>query len=78
MAAQRRGRRRGQHCANCHGIEGQGGLGPAFTGGRMVWVHPDIDDQIDVIREGRGEMPPFDRVLSDEELRAVAEHERSL
>jgi mono/diheme cytochrome c family protein len=44
----------------------------------MVWVHPDIDDQIDVIREGRGEMPPFDRVLSDEELRAVAEHERSL
>lgn len=67
-----------QHCANCHGIDGQGGIGPPFAGGRMADVYPDIEDQIDVIREGRNQMPPFDGVLTEDEMRAVAEHERAL
>lgn len=70
-----------QHCANCHAIDGSGAIGPQVNDGRVVRRFPDIDDQIAVITDGvpnTPAMPPFDDVLSDAEIRAVAEYERSL
>ncbi len=63
-------------CAGCHGDEGQGVVGPALGGGEVAQRFPDIADQIAVIASGRGLMPGFDHILSDEEVRAVAEYER--
>lgn len=67
-----------QHCANCHGLDGSGGIGPQLNDGVVVERYPDIEDQIDVIVEGRNAMPPFDDALSDEEIRAIATYERTL
>jgi len=33
-------------CSSCHGANGQGGAGPAFTGGAVVATFPSCEDQI--------------------------------
>ena len=65
-------------CSSCHGDDGGGGLGPQLSGGKMKARFPDIADQIKVITDGRGGMPGFEGKLTDEQIRAVAEYERSL
>jgi mono/diheme cytochrome c family protein len=65
-----------QHCGTCHGLRGEGQLGPQIGGGAVADAFPDIDDQIAVITEGRGGMPPFGQSLSDAEIRAIAEYTR--
>lgn len=69
-----------QSCANCHAIDGSGAIGPKLSDGRVVRRYPDIADQIEVITNGRPDtgMPPFGQELSAEQIRAVAEYERSL
>jgi mono/diheme cytochrome c family protein len=70
---------------------GSGAWAPALTGGRSVVQFPDVDDQVDfVIRGsklaeaygvnglGRGWMPGFGQVLSDEDIRLIVAFERSL
>jgi mono/diheme cytochrome c family protein len=64
------------HCARCHGAEGEGGRGPTLAGGAVVEEYPEVEDQLDVVREGRGTMPAFGRRLSAEELRAVVDYTR--
>jgi mono/diheme cytochrome c family protein len=64
------------HCSTCHGLQGEGQLGPQIGDGAVADAYPDIDDQIEVITNGRGEMPPFGQSLSDEEIRAIAEYTR--
>jgi len=68
----------GNRCSSCHGSDAGGGLGPQLSKGRVVARFPDIADQIAVITNGRGGMPGFKAQLSAEEIRAVAEYERSL
>jgi mono/diheme cytochrome c family protein len=63
-------------CATCHGVDGRGGIGPALADGRVVERFPDIDDQIELVRSGRGLMPAWGDRLSDVEIRAVVEYER--
>jgi mono/diheme cytochrome c family protein len=65
-------------CSSCHGSDAGGGLGPQLSQGHVVARFPDIADQIKVITNGRGGMPGFKAQLSAEEIRAVAEYERSL
>lgn len=65
-------------CSSCHGSDGGGSLGPQLSKGRVVERFPNIEDQIKVITDGRGGMPGFGSRLSEEEIRAVAEYERSL
>lgn len=69
-----------QSCANCHAIDGAGAIGPKLADGRVVRRYPDIADHIEVIENGRPDagMPPFGDELSDEQIRAVAEYERTL
>lgn len=69
-----------QHCANCHAIDGAGAIGPQLSDGRVAERFPDIDDEVAVIITGRADlgMPPFGQTLTEEQIRAVAEHTRGL
>jgi mono/diheme cytochrome c family protein len=65
-------------CAGCHGPDGGGRSGPQLSEGSVVEAFPDIEDQIDVVTDGRGGMPSFGSRLSPEEIRAVVEYSRTL
>lgn len=69
-----------QHCANCHAIDGAGAIGPQLGDGRVVERFPDVDDEVAVITAGRADlgMPPFGQTLTEEQIRAVAQHTRGL
>jgi len=73
-------------CALCHGAKGNGD-GPAAAGlNPKPRAHTDkaymstlTDDQIvAVIRNGKGTMPAWGKILSEEEVQAVAKHVREL
>lgn len=42
-------------CASCHGANGGGGLGYAFSGGEVLETFPHIEDQIRYVYWGTGE-----------------------
>ena len=65
-----------RHCSACHGADGQGAIGPQLGDGAVVAAYPDIDDQIEVITNGRGQMPSFGDSLSPDDIRDIAEYER--
>src|SRR5438552_10082182 len=75
-----------QRCALCHGPTGHGD-GPAaaslnpkprnHTDGSYMNNRTD-DQMLEVIRNGKGAMPAWGKVLSDEEIHAVLKHVRSL
>jgi len=75
-----------QRCALCHGAEGKGD-GPAaaslnpkprnHTDGSYMNARTN-EDLLGVIREGKGAMPAWKSVLSEEEIQAVLQHVRSL
>jgi len=67
-----------QNCAGCHGADGSGISGPPLDDGIVVTNFPDIQDQIDVVTNGRGPMPSFGDRLSAEEIQAVVEYTRTL
>lgn len=80
-----------QLCVACHGVTGAGGTGPAMRGGSTEAQFPNIDDHIAFVRQGSqagqtygvsgvgtGAMPPWQGTLTDEQIRAVVEYERSL
>jgi mono/diheme cytochrome c family protein len=64
------------YCLTCHGVDGQGGVGPQLAG-VVVEKYPNIDDQIAVVTNGRGGMPSFASTLSPEEIRKVVTYERT-
>lgn len=78
-------------CAVCHGAAGAGGSAPAFGGGTEGQQFPDIEDHIAFVKAGSrpgqpygtsglgtGGMPSWQGRLTEEEIRAVVEYERSL
>jgi len=67
-----------QNCARCHGTAGRGGIGPSFVGTRIQQDFPEVQEQVDFIARGRGLMPSFAGVLSEDDLRAVARYEREV
>ena len=68
-------------CASCHGPGGNGGMGPKLAG-VVANRYPNIEDQMNVIRSGRGSMPAFGgtsaSALSDSDIEAVARYEREV
>lgn len=64
-------------CARCHGGDGGGGAGPKLAG-NVVKRFPDPEQQEAVVRDGRGSMPSFDGVLSDDEISAVVRFTREV
>ena len=47
------------NCAECHGFSGSGGLGPAFTDGKLLRDFADVDAQVAFVKQGKGVMPGF-------------------
>ena len=64
------------YCKTCHGVDGQGFVGPQLAG-LMVTKYPDVDDQIALVTNGTGRMPAFRGSLSPTEIRKVVEYERT-
>lgn len=67
-----------RNCASCHGSSGGGGVGPKLSEGAVVVAYPNIEDQIDLISNGRGRMPGYMGRLSGEEMQAVARYTREI
>lgn len=66
-------------CAGCHDDDGAGTYlnGVSFVGGSMKARYPNIDDEIRVVVQGKGEMSPFEGKLSPDEIKAVVEYTRT-
>ena len=64
-----------QSCAACHGGSGEGGSGPSLEG---VDNRMSREEHIAVVTNGRGRMPGWEGTLSDEEIEAVVDYERSV
>ena len=64
-----------ESCAVCHGGSGEGGTGPSLVG---VDERLTRDEQIRIVRDGRGRMPAWDDELTAEEIEAVVDHQRTV
>jgi cytochrome c oxidase subunit 2 len=58
-------------CAKCHGLAGQGDVGPRLQGNALLDDEQAIEQ---VIREGRGQMPPVGTDWGDRQLNAVIDY----
>jgi mono/diheme cytochrome c family protein len=74
-----------QACAKCHAADGTGGLPMAVNGPRPAdlttvdWQRSRSDAEvISAIRNGRGAMPPFQEILSSQQIDAIAAYVRTL
>jgi len=74
-----------QACAKCHAADGTGGLPMVENGPRPVdlttveWQRSRSDAElVTAIRSGRGAMPPFQDVLTAEQINALATYVRTL
>ena len=62
-------------CATCHGVGGQGGVGPALE--QVEAKYPNIEDQIAIVTNGKGAMPAWRGELTAKEIRKVVEYTRT-
>ena len=58
-------------CAKCHGMNGEGGIGPRIAGSPAL---TDIDTLADIVRNGRRTMPAVGSGWSDEQMKALASY----
>ena len=63
------------NCARCHGADGGGGIGRSLRG---VDQRLTVDEQIDVVYNGRNQMPAFGEKLDDDQLDAVVRYTREV
>lgn len=65
-------------CASCHGVQGQGGRGAQLSDGSVLSTYPTAADQLDVVVNGKGQMPAYGKRLSEEQLAAVVRYTREV
>jgi cytochrome c oxidase subunit 2 len=58
-------------CAKCHGLEGEGGYGPRIAGSELL---DDTEAVEQLLREGRGQMPPVGRDWNETEMQALTDY----
>jgi mono/diheme cytochrome c family protein len=58
-------------CAKCHGLAGEGDVGPRLQGNALLSDNKAIEQ---VIREGRGRMPPVGKDWEDRQLSALIDY----
>ncbi|MFO1538112.1 MAG: c-type cytochrome [Actinomycetota bacterium] len=63
------------NCATCHGVDGQGGVGPRLAG--VAGRYPDVNAQIALVTNGLNRMPAFGGRLDPTEIRTVVEYTRT-
>lgn len=64
------------HCAVCHGANGEGGVGFKLVGGATAKKYPNPKTTRQIVEKGRGAMPGWGSQLSDEEIDAVVRYVR--
>jgi cytochrome c oxidase subunit 2 len=57
-------------CSKCHGPNGEGLIGPAFTAAAVS----DADAVAEVVRNGQGKMPAVGEEWSDEQMKALTDY----
>lgn len=62
-------------CARCHGADGGGGIGRSLRG---VDQRLTVDEQIDVVLNGRNQMPRFSQTLTESDIEAVVRYQREI
>lgn len=65
-----------QLCANCHGNDLNGWVGPAVGAGSNSAAQDD-DFLVLTVTRGRGPMPSFESTLSDEQIARVVDYLRA-
>ena len=60
-----------QYCVTCHGLYGNMGASGAFN---LTTSELSVPERITVIKKGRGAMTPFESLLDEAEIKAVAEY----
>jgi mono/diheme cytochrome c family protein len=55
-------------CAKCHGLNGEGGIGPRIAGSPTL---TDVEDLGTLVRNGRRTMPAVGSGWSDEQVEAL-------
>lgn len=63
------------NCARCHGVEGEGVVGPSLAG--VAQTFPEEAGQIAFVSNGGGGMPRFADLLSEADIEAIVEYTRS-
>ncbi len=58
-------------CAKCHGLAGEGDIGPRLSGNQLLG---DAEAVEQVIRNGRGEMPPVGKDWEERQLTALTDY----
>ncbi len=67
-----------RNCASCHGPAGDGGVGRKISGGAVVDAFPAIEAQIELVRDGRNNMPAYGDRLTAEQIEAVVRYTREV
>jgi cytochrome c oxidase subunit II len=61
-------------CATCHGMQGQGGYGPALANNSLLTQKSGLEA---IVRNGRGLMPPVGNTWSDAQVNALAQYAKT-
>ncbi|MGZ4354098.1 MAG: cytochrome c oxidase subunit II [Gaiellaceae bacterium] len=57
-------------CATCHGMQGQGGYGPALSQNPILTQPSALES---IVRNGRGKMPPVGNTWTAEQIQALSD-----
>ena len=58
-------------CSKCHGMEGEGDVGPRLAGNQLL---DDAEAVEQVVRNGRGEMPPIGKSFTERQMKALTDY----
>lgn len=64
-------------CANCHGVDLEGRIGPALGPDTLAASQPD-EFIVITVRHGRGRMPSFSSSLSDDQIARLVAYIREV
>lgn len=64
-----------QYCVTCHGLYGDMGASGAHD---LTTSALSLEERIQVIAKGRNTMTPFEALLNEEKIKAVAEYTQTL
>jgi cytochrome c oxidase subunit II len=61
-------------CATCHGMQGQGGYGPALSNNSILTQKSSLEQ---IVRKGRNLMPPVGNTWTDEQMNALVRYTKT-
>ena len=61
-------------CATCHGMQGEGGYGPALSSSALITQKSSLEQ---IVRNGRNKMPPVGDSWTDEQVNALLKYAKT-